>query len=934
MSPASARRARRRGTGSSNCSRRRRSWSSADRAVSARRRSRPRAALGAVSRLGGKVLVLTIDPARRLATALGLDGVGNLARRVPPDLLKAAGVEPRGELWAAMLDTKQSWDELVLRHAPDEETAYRILDNRLYHNLTARFVQSHDYIAMERLYELHQSGEYDLIVIDTPPTRNAADFLEAPKRMADFFGGRLLRWLTLPYRVGGKRGSRVINVASRPFYQMADRILGSQFLEDIAEFFLNFQSMYAGFSERAKAVEQLLHDRRTTFAVVTTLEAAPLHEAEHFRDLLDAGKFHLGALVLNRTLPDSLLSADGARTRGPTSPTTRPPSRATSRRASVPTIPSSPTSPHRTRAAHGRRARSRTSRSSPSARPNCAPSSRARPEVVARVPSFDDEITDLSGLGAIGRRALRGRARDAAADRAEPHGAELEAARSRACGSRARGGRSPTSRSPTSCCSRRSPRKRVIGSSCSRRSGPRRGRRSIRPTWWARSSTRSSGRCSCARSRTGEIVENDTPAIGTKERVRVQCIPVRCDDDIVALVTRDLSMTSSRRPGELERTYQETFDRFARMISQGSFPFAREEVELETSPRVGDGVVIIDDETRVKFASPNAVSSMHRMGIHAYANGQLFREVGFDDAAPRAAIDASLPVTEELERGDVSVLLRVLPLLESGRPIGAIMMIRDVTDLRRRDRMLLSKDATIREIHHRVKNNLQTIASLLRLQARRLLRPRRGARSRSRSGASARSRSCTRRCRATRATSCTWARSCGRSCGSSRRASRRPTARSASPSRATPATFPARSRRRSRSCSTSSCRTRSTTRFPTGVRVGYSCGSRGRRTTCSSTSSTTASACRPASHSTRRSGLGLSIVHALVTGELDGVDRDARRPRHDRARASAGRDAESRALARLSMPSGRAGARHSGELTALLRRSVRHARCQDANDDR
>jgi two-component sensor histidine kinase len=223
--------------------------------------------------------------------------------------------------------------------------------------------------------------------------------------------------------------------------------------------------------------------------------------------------------------------------------------------------------------------------------------------------------------------------------------------------------------------------------------------------------------------RTGEIVENDTPAFGTKERVRVQCIPVRCDDVVVGLVTRDLSITSSRRPGELERTYQETFGRFAKMIAQGSFPFAREEIELETSPRVGDGVIIIDDETRVKFASPNAVSSMHRMGIHAYATGQLLREVGFDDAAPRAALGASLPVTEELERGEVSVLLRVLPMLESGRPVGAIMMIRDVTDLRRRDRMLLSKDATIREIHHRVKNNLQTIASLLRLQGRRLSSP-------------------------------------------------------------------------------------------------------------------------------------------------------------------------------------------------------------------
>jgi len=269
------------------------------------------AALGASTRLGGKVLVLTIDPARRLASALGLDKLGNVAHRVPDEALKAAGIDPRGELWAAQLDTKQGWDDLVLRHAKDEETAYRILENRLYTNLTARFVQSHDYIAMERLYEVHASGEYDLIVIDTPPTRNAIDFLEAPKRMAEFFGGRLLRWLTLPYRVGGRRGTRVLNIASKPFYTMADRILGSKFLEDIAEFFMNFQTMYDGFVDRAHAVERLLHDRRTTFAVVTTLEAAPLHEAERFCAELRNRDFHLGALVLNKTLPDYLLDPAG-----------------------------------------------------------------------------------------------------------------------------------------------------------------------------------------------------------------------------------------------------------------------------------------------------------------------------------------------------------------------------------------------------------------------------------------------------------------------------------------------------------------------------------------------------------------------------------------------------------------------------------------------
>ena len=260
-------------------------------------------ALGAASRIGGKVLVLTIDPAKRLAAALGLEEIGNVETRVPDSAFTEVGLAPRGELWAAMLDTKQSWDALVMRHAPDEATARRIIDNTLYDNITGRFVQSHDYIAMERLYEVHASGAYDLIVIDTPPTRNALDFLEAPHRMSEFFGGRLLRWLTAPYRLGGGRGARLVNLASRPFYQVADRILGSQFLEDIAEFFLNFQSMYDGFVERARAVERLLHDRRTSFVVVTTLEASPLAEAEVFcRELVERG-FPFGALVLNKTLP-------------------------------------------------------------------------------------------------------------------------------------------------------------------------------------------------------------------------------------------------------------------------------------------------------------------------------------------------------------------------------------------------------------------------------------------------------------------------------------------------------------------------------------------------------------------------------------------------------------------------------------------------------
>ena len=262
------------------------------------------AAMAAVHH-GGKVLVLTVDPAKRLANALGLEAFGNVETRVPHQAFLDAGVEPRGELWAAMLDTKQSWDDLVRRHAPDPGTRDAILANPLYKNITGRFVQSHDYIAMERLYEIHASGRFDLIIVDTPPTRNAIDFLEAPERMADFFSSRLLRWLTVPAR------SRVLTLASKPFYSVADRILGSKFLEDIAEFFLLFQTMYEGFVTRAEAVTRTLADKRTTFVVVTTLESAPVHEAEFFIDALEDRKLHLGAVVLNKVLPVWFLDEGG-----------------------------------------------------------------------------------------------------------------------------------------------------------------------------------------------------------------------------------------------------------------------------------------------------------------------------------------------------------------------------------------------------------------------------------------------------------------------------------------------------------------------------------------------------------------------------------------------------------------------------------------------
>ncbi|MFZ4584358.1 MAG: sensor histidine kinase [Acidimicrobiia bacterium] len=224
--------------------------------------------------------------------------------------------------------------------------------------------------------------------------------------------------------------------------------------------------------------------------------------------------------------------------------------------------------------------------------------------------------------------------------------------------------------------------------------------------------------------RHGEILEGDTDVLGRSDRARVQAIPVGFEGERVAMLLRESTPDSGRRMGELERAYFDVFDRFAMMISEGRFPFGRDEVvEPDDAPRVSDGVIILEGDQRVRFASPNAMSSLHRIGIHASTTGMRLSEIGLEDSVVESAFHLQAPVVEEIERGDNSILLRAIPLLEGARVVGAVLVLRDVSELRRRDRLLLSKDATIREIHHRVKNNLQTIAALLRLQGRRLQSP-------------------------------------------------------------------------------------------------------------------------------------------------------------------------------------------------------------------
>lgn len=224
----------------------------------------------------------------------------------------------------------------------------------------------------------------------------------------------------------------------------------------------------------------------------------------------------------------------------------------------------------------------------------------------------------------------------------------------------------------------------------------------------------------------GEIAEGEIKVDGIIDDCLMMAIPVRLDGMTVAVLTREWSRRSGRQPGELERTYLSLFDRFSAMVAAGLFPFQGRVADSSVAPRVGDGAIVLDGSARIQFASPNATSALHRVGIRATLVDQTLAELGVIDSSVRQAFERCEPVVEEFEQtSEVTLLTRCIPIVEAGddgalHAAGAVMLLRDVSELRRRDRMILSKDATIREIHHRVKNNLQTISSLLRLQGRRL----------------------------------------------------------------------------------------------------------------------------------------------------------------------------------------------------------------------
>ncbi|MEU4892389.1 ArsA family ATPase [Streptomyces sp. NPDC044780] len=253
------------------------------------------AALGVrAAERGRKVVVLTIDPARRLAQSMGIDALDNIPRRVD-----GVGDGNGGELHAMMLDMKRTFDEFVEAHA-DPERARAILANPFYQSLSAGFAGTQEYMAMEKLGQLRARDEWDLIIVDTPPSRSALDFLDAPKRLGSFLDGKFIKVLMAPAKVGGKAGMKFLNVGVSMMTGTVSKVLGGQLLRDVQTFAAAMDTMFGGFRTRAEATYRLLQAPGTAFLVVAAPERDALREAAYFVERLAADQMPLAGLVLNR----------------------------------------------------------------------------------------------------------------------------------------------------------------------------------------------------------------------------------------------------------------------------------------------------------------------------------------------------------------------------------------------------------------------------------------------------------------------------------------------------------------------------------------------------------------------------------------------------------------------------------------------------------
>ena len=243
------------------------------------------------ARRGRRACVVTIDPARRLANALGVDGLANTPTCIEGDWA--------GELWALMLDPKGTFDDLVAKYASSPEQAEGIFANRIYRNLTGALSGTQEYMAMEKLYELSEEGRFDIVVVDTPPTRNALDFLDAPRRLTRFLGHRLFQLLLMPTRAY----LRAVSVATQALLRTISKVAGAEIVHDAVAFFQAFEGMEEGFRVRAEHMRRLLARRTTAFVLVTSPRSDTVEEAGWFADKLNESGLAVEGLVVNRVHP-------------------------------------------------------------------------------------------------------------------------------------------------------------------------------------------------------------------------------------------------------------------------------------------------------------------------------------------------------------------------------------------------------------------------------------------------------------------------------------------------------------------------------------------------------------------------------------------------------------------------------------------------------
>jgi anion-transporting ArsA/GET3 family ATPase len=253
---------------------------------------------------GKRALVLTIDPARRLANSLGLKELGNEETRIDPSHFAEAGLTPRGEMWAMMLDLKSTWDELVKAQAKSPQQAQAILDNQLYQTLSTAMAGSLEYMAMEKVYEVHNSGRFDVVVLDTPPTTNALDFLHAASRILDVLDNNAMKIVLGPMLRAGKFGFKLLAAPSGLVLRTLARFTGSAFLRDLTGFMMAFEGMYEGFKERALRVKALLKSRDAAFVLVTGPNPLTIQEALFFHQALQGDGIATAAVVVNRVQRD------------------------------------------------------------------------------------------------------------------------------------------------------------------------------------------------------------------------------------------------------------------------------------------------------------------------------------------------------------------------------------------------------------------------------------------------------------------------------------------------------------------------------------------------------------------------------------------------------------------------------------------------------